>query len=214
MTENIIRMPGNMHREIQLLLPWYVTQRIDATDAARIEAHLAACPECRADLDRERRLDRALGQAPADVDSGWRAMRDRLGLDDAPETAEPAEHGVTVLAPRPRHRTWFGWAAAAQLAAALVAAVVFIPRDGGPTYHALGAATAPVGNLIVVFKPDTTERVLRQTLRSNGARLVDGPSAANAYLLSVPASQRDTRVTALRDTASVVLAEPIDGARE
>lgn len=35
-----------IHRELELLLPWYVNGRLEAEEARQVEAHLAACPAC------------------------------------------------------------------------------------------------------------------------------------------------------------------------
>ena len=63
------------------------------------------------------------------------------------------------------------------------------------------------GSLIVVFDPATTEAELRRILREADARLVDGPTRANAYVLDVPAERRDVALRALRSERSVLLVE-------
>jgi superfamily II RNA helicase len=63
-----------------------------------------------------------------------------------------------------------------------------------------------------MFRPDTTERDLRAALVADQARLVDGPTAAGAYVLSVPGARRAAILTALRRRSGVVMAEPIDAA--
>ena len=94
---------------------------------------------------------------------------------------------------------------------ALVAGASAPLSSGLAAYHALGAAPAPaLGNVVVIFRPDTSERELRQTLVANHARLVDGPTAADAYVLHVPAAERAGALTRLRGRADIVLAEPID----
>jgi anti-sigma factor RsiW len=40
-----------IHRELELLLPWYVKGRLDAAEARQVQAHLAQCPTCRAEAD-------------------------------------------------------------------------------------------------------------------------------------------------------------------
>ena len=66
---NVIRLPGDRHREIQLLLPWYVTGRLDEADTARVETHLAGCAKCRAELKVEQRLDQEVAGLPLGVKS-------------------------------------------------------------------------------------------------------------------------------------------------
>src|SRR4051812_33093068 len=38
------------------LLPWHVTGQLTADEAARVEAHVQACAECRAELEQQREL--------------------------------------------------------------------------------------------------------------------------------------------------------------
>jgi anti-sigma factor RsiW len=49
----IIRLRGSPHEQAQQLLPWYVNGTLEADEAALVEAHLAECAECRADLAAE-----------------------------------------------------------------------------------------------------------------------------------------------------------------
>jgi len=63
---------------------------------------------------------------------------------------------------------------------------------------------------VVIFRPDTPERVIRSALTSVGARIVDGPTAADAYVLQVPAAQRTQALAQLRSRNTIVLAEPVD----
>ena len=73
--------------------------------------------------------------------------------------------------------------------------------------------TGEAGNLVVIFRPDASEQAIRETLRANGARMVGGPTAADAYVLSVPGAARTLALSRLRGSASVVLAEPVDAPR-
>jgi hypothetical protein len=43
MTGQIIPLHGDEHHEVQLLLPWCATGRLDAADRARVEAALRRC---------------------------------------------------------------------------------------------------------------------------------------------------------------------------
>ena len=64
------------------------------------------------------------------------------------------------------------------------------PRCTGPWER---RRSAPAGGIVVVFDPATPEADLRRILREAGARIVDGPTQANAYVLDVPAPQRSRR---------------------
>ena len=60
------------------------------------------------------------------------------------------------------------------------------------------------------FRPEASERELRQALQDSDARLVDGPTVTGAYLLHVPAAQQAEALRHLRAHAAVVLAESLE----
>jgi hypothetical protein len=96
---------------------------------------------------------------------------------------------------------------------AAVVAVIGLQVDRSPeqTYHALGTpgAAAVAGQAVVLYKPDTTEQQMRVILSANDARLVDGPTAAGAYVLRIERGSAEEAIRALRQSSQVVLAEPI-----
>ncbi|RYD25282.1 MAG: zf-HC2 domain-containing protein [Lysobacteraceae bacterium] len=50
----ILPFPTDRHAEVHLLLPWYVTEQLDAAETVFVAEHLAECGACRADLVQER----------------------------------------------------------------------------------------------------------------------------------------------------------------
>jgi len=174
------------------------------------EAHLAACEECSRELAGERALAGEVAELPIATGIGWAAMRDRL------DTAARQAAFVPLSPPARRRLTVrkIGTMLAAQ-AALLAAAVTITLRVEAPTapYHALGSAPAVMGgNAIVIFRPDARESDISRLLKANDARLVDGPTAANAYVLHLPAAGRTQALDRLRGDAAVVLAEPLEAA--
>lgn len=207
---NIIRLPGGVHADIQSLLPWYVTGQLDLADQERVEAHVTGCRECATQLEQDSQLGRELMQQPGDVEQGWAAMRDQLDLDrgSAAQARSAPRHIARPSTPRSRW-SWLGWTVGPQLVLASCIGAFFLVQ--APRYTALDGGTAPAGgNLIVIFEPDITEQSMRETLRASEARLVDGPTAANAYVLHVPPARRDRLLAGLRGRPQIVLAEPID----
>jgi hypothetical protein len=103
---------------------------------------------------------------------------------------------------------------AAQLALIVALGAALVPATDGPAlYRTLGArnAAAPTtGTLVVVFDPTTTESDLRRILRKAGARVADGPTETNAYVLKVAAERRVEAAQALRTEPAVVLVEQLD----
>ncbi|MBU3078113.1 zf-HC2 domain-containing protein [Sphingomonas quercus] len=192
---NIIPL-HDRHEATRQLLPWYANGSLDGAEAARVAAHLAGCAGCRAELDAEHRLKRVVAALPSDPRAGWAALRARVAAGEAPRPRRP------------------GWLIAAQAAALIAAtAIAFRPAaiDTAPAYHALGSARqGDAGNVIVLFRPEARETEMRAALRAADARLVGGPTAANAYLLSVAAAERGRAVARLQASPVVRLAQPID----
>ena len=108
---------------------------------------------------------------------------------------------------------WIGWAVAAGVGAVVVVGSLSPHTPTSAAYHTLAAppATRP-GNVVVVFQPTATEAQIRAALTASGARLVDGPTAADAYVLNVPASRREQALATLRTSKAVVAAQPVDAA--
>lgn len=202
--DRVVPLHSDSHREAEMLLPWYVSGTLDAGDHARVEAHLADCARCREELAVERRLGAEVAGLAVERELGWERLRDRAAAESAPGT-------IARLADRlPRTRTLALFVGAQ--AAAIAAAVLLIPpRLAQPAYTTLSSpAPARTGNVIVIFRPDVREAELRALLDSHHAQLVEGPTPAGAWLLSVPAADRAATLAALGKRREVVLAQPVD----
>lgn len=210
------------HDPAEELLPWYATGQLDPQERALVERHLSSCGHCRRQLAFERRMvDEFAGLSP-EIDAGWSRLKQRL------EAAEPVRAHVAAVPParwsdklvigvaalwQRVNRPTFAALALAQLAFVVVAGAVLLSLSR-PSYRALGSAAAPQSaNVIAIFRADTTEAQLRQLLQANGASLVGGPTATDAYLLNVPAASRAAALQRLREDRHVVMAQPIDAAR-
>lgn len=208
----IIHLRKNPHEEVQELLPWFVNGTLDQDELEQVEAHLAECPECRAELTAERRLAAAIESSPADTEGAWERMEQRLDAK--------AASSITPTPSLLKRRVPVVWAIAGPIAASVAVAAVMLtitPRTvTEPQYRALSAAQAPAAaNLIIQFQPATQVRDMQTALQSVDARLVDGPTETGAYLLRVDGNKRPFALKQLRDNQTIALAEPIDGpARE
>ncbi len=194
------------HDAVQQLLPWHVNGTLAADEAARVEAHLGECEDCRHDLAAERELARDVALLPLDVGEGWQAMSMRLATAPAGN-----DNGRASFMRRPIAA---GWAVGGAVAASAVLAVgaMSLQRPAFPdqTFHTLGSPAATSGGQVVVlFRPDATEQQMRAILAAQGARVVDGPTAAGAYVLRLDGHDASGAIDGLRQSSQVVLAEPI-----
>ena len=223
MVQNATPLRPDAHRELQSLLPWYVIGRLEASERSRVEAHLELCAECRGELVAERRLASGVSALPTkaglDVAHGWSAVRRLVERERPSHAMWLASVRAALRTPIGRMRAggggrpWMGWALAAQFCVVIgLGAVVWRDaRPAAPPYHALSSApVTPAANVAVIFRPETPEKSLREILQASDARLVGGPTVTDAYLLHVPAPDRNIALERLRRRAEVVLAEPID----
>src|SRR3569623_1499316 len=215
----IISLPEDVHLETRLLLPWYATGKIDGADKVIVETHLAECEACRAELESDRALRRKVEEVATEPAQSWDALAARLSA------ATPSAQALPPVAARRRsRRVWatvagaaakpstLRWAVAAQLVlvVALGSMLAAKPEPRGE-YRALG--DAPAGrsaNVLAMFKPETRLSDLQKLLETSGARLVDGPTSAAAYLLEVAGGADGPALGALRRDPHVTMAETIE----
>jgi len=201
---DIIRLNDDPHAQTQHLLPWYVTGALDGKELAQVEQHLSQCAECREDAEIEKALAYQVRGLPCDVERGWATLKARI------DGAAPAPRKPPLFS----RRIPLGWAVAAQAAILAIALPImtFAPIRPPLTYRTLGAAPGVAGNLIVVFRPDAPEAALRAILTQNQARIVDGPTPTDAYVLRVAPERHAAVLARLKGDRNVALAEPLDGA--
>jgi anti-sigma factor RsiW len=206
----IIHFGADRHRQAQESLPWYVMDRLDEDERAQFEAHLADCAACRRDLETERELASDIIGLPLNADVAWAAVRPRLRAQGRMGALQKIGEVFERFAGRPSR---FGLLVAAQVLVLVVAAGAFtvLPQHMRPEYHTLSQQPAyAAGNLIAIFRPDISEAEFRNTLVASHARVVEGPTASGAWILSVPGGERSRILARLQGNKNVVLAQQID----
>ena len=178
--------------EIEVLLPWYVTGKLDSADKARVEAFLAGHPEMQRQLalireEREQsaRANEAFGvpsrasleslmtsigrdsRMPLSIRTGW----DRI----AEFFAAPTSQGLR-------------WAATAAGVLLLIQAAVIgslLVSRSSDTYQTASGKEAPAGRatLIVGFSDSATAAAIGALLREFDAQIVEGPKPGGMYRL-------------------------------
>lgn len=207
MSGRVVHFESPEHREIDALLAWHVNGALSYDERARVEAHLAECARCQREAEWLRELqarsDELPAESDAEVERAWQRMRGKLDASKgqrALAAVRDARRGWT------RAPAWIRWALAAQVAlCALLAAALVQSRAPAP-YHTLGATDVSSRNdvrLAVMFDPEASEDRIRALLQDCGARIVDGPTVAGAYVLSVPRSQSDHALSLLRSAQGV-----------
>jgi len=201
----ILRLGSDEHQAAQQLLPWLVNGTLDAAEAAEVGGHVARCSACQADVAAQMQWRAvAADDAPrGDVERGWATIRTKLDAR---------------VATAPRRRSAFAWwrrglqvAVAVQAAVILVMAFALVSlMTPAEPYRALGGAGVVDANAIVVFRADATEAETSAALRAAGARVVGGPTAADAYLLRLPEPAAPA-LARLRNERAVASVESLQG---
>lgn len=182
--------------EIEMLLPWYATGKLDRADMAKVESYLARHPQLSGQLDliraeREQTVlaNETLGSPPA-------AALDRLmvSLQAArPGLAQritgstlfqrvadffvaPTAHGVRLAA----------LAAAALIVVQAAAITSFLVRNGGSTYETasgqhIGNGFGSAVSALVVFADEAKAPAVARLLAEFDASIVDGPKLGGVY---------------------------------
>jgi hypothetical protein len=206
----IMHPDDDAHDAADALLSWYATGQLDVHDHALVVAHLSSCARCQRQLVVERRLIDEFRTPISDVDSGWSRLRARI---ETPAIARPRFASTAVELSKLVSRRPVAALVAAQFAILILAGGIVLSLSR-PEYRALGSTSAvPAANLIIVFRPKTTEQDMRGVLRASGASLVGGPTSADAYLLHVAAADRPKAIARLKSDGHVKMAQPIDGSR-
>ena len=176
-----------------MLLPWYITGRIDNADRARVERYLEAHPEMRNQLDliREEQgevivANEALGGAPAGALDRLRAS---ITAEPSPNAALGAvgrglwaELGRLFAAPTPRAVQWAGAAAAILLIAQAAVIGNILSGDAGPPSHSVASGGEVSGTTALMqFAPGATADQITQFLREQRAEIVRGPKPGGIY---------------------------------
>jgi anti-sigma-K factor RskA len=128
------------HQQASELLAVFALDAVDSDEQELIEAHLAECPRCRAELDAHREVAAALGNSVEQLPEGlWSSIASRLPARPAEEPppmptlvregSAPEEHSATRFrtprpAPRRASRGRLLSVASLAVAAAAVAAVL------------------------------------------------------------------------------------------
>lgn len=211
MSRRTVHPGGDAHPQVQRLLPWLLTGTLDGAELAMVQQHLAACEQCQADLawDSRLRADGQQGAPELDPDAALDRLLPRLG----PQQQRPAGPARWKRGFAANDSKWLLPVALAQFGVIVVLAVLLAwpGDDDRASYHGLGAAPAAQRNLVVTFRPGTPEAELRRILQENGARVVDGPTEMDAYVLAVPAPQTARALQRLRAEPAVTLAQPLAG---
>jgi len=215
MSGHVLSFTKSVHQRSQELLPWFVTGTLDAEESVGLEQHLQGCPACRAELESLRAFQTAYvsSDIPPDAGHALSKLRTRLDSEASAPKMRRQRPGLRLPDLLGLSPGWMKLALAAQFGVILALGFEFVQTErAGFEYHTLASASTPAraaGSLVVVFDPNAAQREVARILRRSGARVVDGPTASNGYVLVTARGGLQDALASLRAERAVLLAEPL-----
>src|SRR5438067_657226 len=185
MTGRVVRF-GDAHSDTEVLLPWFVNGTLDADEHQRVLLHLGECAHCRSEEQELRAFhaEYAADDTAADPTRAFRRLRATIARAPDPWRVRVLRRWQGLVRQPGR---WLPWAVGLQVALIAAVGALLVDTDHRAlVYRTLGATeVAPqrTGSIAVVFDPRTTEDEIRRIVRAAGARIVDGPTTTDAYVL-------------------------------
>lgn len=232
MSEHTSNAGDDEAREIELLLPWYATDRLNAEEAAWVSAYLLQHPEMAQQLDIIAEDREAAIAANEDIAPLPDAAVDRLIRDAVVGEEERLESSQLSAKPAcgsflERFADWLspgrlGWVAAAAvgviaLQAGVIGSLTMRGTAPGAVYEVAGggeAGDAASAHFVLVrFRDGATVETIAAFLKAQRAEIVSGPKAGGLFKVKVvPAERLDTDQTksAFQDKVLKVFQETSD----
>lgn len=188
---NTLEQPSE-REQIEMLLPWFVTGRLDPAEHARVSAYLAAHPDMRSQLELVREeqgetiaANEALPGAPA---GALARLREAVAAEPQRRTLAGAGQSLwsemlrLFSAPTPRAVQWAGAAAAILLLAqAVMIGGLVGSQQASRDYQTASGESAAGSTALVRFAPGITADKLATALRRHQVEVVRGPKPGGVF---------------------------------
>jgi hypothetical protein len=220
--------PDTSHENVSMLLPWYVNKTLRDTELKTVERHLSTCSICQHELVALQQLSMAVKTAPTFNSTAQPAsfaqLKTRLQVStekNKPPTAQvivfgkqqwrnPLKLKAVNSAPAPT----LAFAAAVALMV-LTPYFIYVQQIPSNDYKTLSNAEAISNNtneIKVIFKDNTPQHAIKQTLAAIQGHITSGPNAQALYVIGFDNMTDSTPVASklslLRNNKHVVFAEP------
>ena len=187
------RIPDT-HAEAWALLPWLANGRIQASDREWVEAHVAGCAECRAELAAQRMMATAMNRDAHLARSGRLPTSNvrSTGCGRASKLPNPPRRPAPLrvrLARRSRSSRTVRWLAAAVVVQGFGLALFGFnalrgPSPGGVSItvtQTFRAARLNAPTVRIVFAPDASIATINTLLAHQGLTIVSGPGHGGQF---------------------------------
>jgi len=184
------RIPDT-HAEAWALLPWLANGRVQASDREWLEAHVAECEECRAEVAAQRKMAKAMSAeaSPETASTDEQRSFNRLWARiEASEAASPAVESAVAVRQVSRTSRTVRWLAAAVVVQGFGLALFAFNALQSDDIHTVADAwpDAPTSRpnaptVRIVFTPDTSISTINTLLSHQGLSIVSGPGTAGNF---------------------------------
>ena len=196
MTHN--RVAGEAdHEEVSSLIPWYVNLSLPDEERLKVDAHIAGCAACRAELLAEQQIfDRINGAPTVEYMPAASLKRLQARLDmQSPAPATNASGTPEVGSSRVPKQ---GWKAASIAVMAISISLLLADRwvqvraqSAAPDYYTVTKSPPRARDEVIraVFAPTITLVDMQAILEEAQMRIVSGPTEAGVYSLAANSSR-------------------------
>jgi hypothetical protein len=205
------------HQDAWLSLPWLANGRLPGAERMRVEEHVRGCALCTREVALQRRLCDVLTEpervtyAPG---PSFRNLMDRIDGRAPLAPAEPRAGRLRTFAAW-RSSAWrhpgLAWAASFVLLAGFLGLAATTYRWSQPRYSTYTAAPqSSTAVLQIAFVPSLSIAEVGDTLRSAGAKVVEGPDATGIFGIAPAAATANAAdaATELHGLAARLRADP------
>jgi anti-sigma factor RsiW len=208
------RIPDT-HAEAWALLPWLANGRLQASDREWVEAHVAGCEECRAEVAAQRTMATAMNRGATPEAAGTDEQRsfNRLwSRIEASEAASPASAAAGSAAPAMRSSRTVRWLAAAVVIQGFGLALFGFNALRGPADDIVTVTDVPASRLNapavrIVFAPGASIATINTLLAHQGLSIVSGPGTAGNFTAELSADAVASGASA-SSVADVIAKDP------
>ena len=209
------RIPDT-HAEAWALLPWLANGRIQASDREWVEAHVAGCAECRAEVAAQRMVATQIQRdvaspesAPTDEQRSFNKLWARI---EASESASTSANGNGLALPASRASRTVRWLAAAVIVQGFGLALFGFNALRNSPGELVTVADVPAQRLNapavrVVFAPEASIATINTLLTHQGLTIVSGPGTAGNFTAELSADAVATGASA-DSVAAVISKDP------
>jgi len=220
------RIPDT-HAETWALLPWLANGRIQASDREWVEAHVAVCAECRAEVAAQRMVSTAMNRDGASPESAatdeQRSFNRLWARIEASESASPASVATGTVQQSSRSSRTVRWLAAAVIVQGFGLALFAFNtlRTAPQSGEHITVATNPVPSrpnapaVRIVFAPDASITTINTLLAHQGLSIVSGPGTAGNFTAELSAdavasgASADSVAAVISKDPNVSFAQPV-----